>query len=248
MNPDFIPSQFRANKTVAAWLLECWIVGFADGNHLANLLCKPLTRKGEGAVFPSDVDDLLRSLRQPEKGELGTIKGAGWLIQGKWLAHQSAFGRSRAALIGLEGTVHRTDDLQARFHASCFGFEPNRACEAYRAWIAAVRDTVEPLPSPMAILKAETKAATEGGAFAVGKRVRYSPKFLASIGMANTQEARREYTILRFRAGRNGAPDLVKLDEDVSPETLAMYSAEELAADPLLRKVSVLTCNLKPVK
>lgn len=208
---------------------------------MADLLCR-------GLWSPTDVDDLLRSLRQPEKGELGTIKGAGWLIQGKWLAHQSAFGRSRAGFIGLEGTVRRTDDSQSRYHASCFGFAPNRECEAYRAWVAAVRDTVEPLPSPMAELEAETKAATEGGAFAVGKRVKYSPKFLASIGMSNTRDARREFTILRFKAGRNGAPDLVKLDEDVSPETLAMYSDEELAADPMLRKVSVLTCNLRPVK
>lgn len=241
MNPDFIPYQFRQNKTVAAWLIECWDVGFADGNRLADLLCR-------GLWSPTDVDDLLRSLRQPEKGELGSIKGAGWLVQGKWLAHQSAFGRSRTGFAGLDRIVRRTDDEQAKYLASCHGFEPNRECEAYRAWVAAVRDTVEPLPSPMAELEAETREATEGGAFAVGKRVKYSPKFMASIGMSNTPEARREFTILRFKAGRNGTPDLVKLDEDVSPETLAMYSAEELAADPMLRKVSVLTCNLRPVR
>ena len=241
-----LPFRFRYNPILIAWLIECWDIGFADGNRLAELLISASIKKGhwfEGG----DVDELLRSLRQTPEIKylhLQTV-GAGWLIQGKWLAHQSEFGRSRAALIGVQGNVHRTDSEEARFHAACFGFAPNKKCAEFAAWVATNRDKVESLESPMAAMEREMKAMVQGGKFAPGSKVKYSSKFCASVGVTG-KEARKTYTVVKFLPSKQGSlADRVILDEDKHPDSLRYFSPEELAENPDLRKVSVLCCNLK---
>lgn len=194
--PDITPLRFRKDTDLAAWLVKLWHAGFGDGNKLADLLCKPLGNAG--LTFANDVDELLRTLRTGPRNKHGAMgDGAGWLVQEKWAAHLSEFGQSREAFLGSFGGVSFRDleGDHARFHASCYGFTPNRECQAYREFVAGwtadliVGSVTQPITQQPAAPLPNTSS------FNVGDKVKLTPKFLTNTGQRGSDEAKRIWKV-----------------------------------------------------
>lgn len=216
--PDLVPIRFRRDQDVAAWLVATWRKGFGDGNALADTLCKPLGNAG--LTFAGDVDELLRALRRGPRNPYSNMgDGLDWLRQGNQCAHLSEWGQSREAWLGSYGKV-------SEYEASCYGFEPDLSCAAYAEFVVAWEAANPPAPAPVA--QPDTP-------FAIGSKVRLTPKFLTSIGQRGSDEARKVWTVqtcgcrlCTVRGPHDGEhPDFVAIGERRDgPKQIAEYKRD----------------------
>jgi hypothetical protein len=242
--PDTTPLRFRRDADLAAWLVKLWHTGFSDGNELADLLCKPLGNAG--LTFPNDVDELLRSLRT---GPCNLLKepasdarsGAGWLIQEKWTAHLSDFGQSREAFLGSFGSASIRDLTgdYARFHASCYGFTPNRECQAYREFVIDWE-------AQTTALRPAAPLTPKASGFNVSDEARLTHKFLTNTGQRGSDEAKRTWKIQPCQC-TGGKTVAVNQERRPAPDGRLWFTAAELAEQPCLKWRHIAVANLNKV-
>lgn len=248
--PDITPLRFCRDVDLAAWLVKLWHTGFGDGNELADLLCKPLGNAG--LTFANDVDELLRTLRVGPCNSLNKKPdGAGWLIQEKWTAHLSEFGQSREAFLGSFGGVSFRDleSDHARFHASCYGFTPNRECQVYREFVAGWDAKAQQINAEIKQLRtvAEQLPPTPTtGSFNVGDKVKLTPKFLTNTGQRGSDEAKRTWKVLPCQC-TSGKTVAVDQERESAPGGGSWFTAVELAKQPCLKWRHIAVVNLKKV-